>query len=132
MNSQKNSVIRCPQCGNACNKTETPLTHEHSIECRICGYQEINTIDSKETFKGYGSLVTDSISVIFHEPISFEKEQEILQSISNVTNALFVKYTDEHGLTVLKGELPLELTDEEEEHIKQVLSEEEYYNSIRY
>lgn len=129
MESQTNSIIHCPQCGSACNKIETPLTHEHSIECRVCGYQEIKTISNVEKFKGYGSLVINDTTVFFHEPIPFDKEQEILKSISENPNATFIKWTDEHELTVLKGELPQEFTDEE---IEQKIAEEEYWKSLRY
>lgn len=129
MESQTNSIIHCPQCGSACNKIETPLTHEHSIECMVCGYQEIKTISNVEKFKGYGSLVINDTAVFFHEPIPFDKEQEILKSISENSNATFIKWTDEHELTVLKGELPQEFTDEE---IRQRIAEEEYYKSLKY
>lgn len=129
MDSQKTSVIHCPQCGSVCNKIETALTHEHSIECRVCGYQEIKTVSAIEKFKGYGSLIVKDSIVLFHEPIPFEKEQEILKSITENPNANFIKWTDEHGLTVLKGELPQEFTDEE---IEQRIAEEEYYKSLKY
>ena len=129
MESQKTTAIHCPQCGSVCNKTETPLTHEHSIECRVCGYQEIKTTSNIEKFKGYGSLVVNNTVVLFHEPIQFDKEQEILKSITENQNANFIKWTDEHGLTVLKGELPQEFTDEE---IEQKIAEEEYWKSLRY
>ena len=131
MNSQSNSIILCPQCGNACIKIETSLTHEHSIECRVCGYQEIKTITSTEKFKGYGSLVVNDTAVLFHYPISFNKEKEILKGISGNPNANFIKWSDEHGLTVLKGELPQEiLPDEQEEYLKQLAQEEEYMKSV--
>ena len=129
MESQTNSIIHCPQCGSVCNKTETPLTHEHSIECRVCGYQEIKTTSNIEKFKGYGSLIVNDTVVLFHEHIPFSKEQEILKSVSENPNATFIKWTDEHGLTVLKGELPQEFTDEE---IRERIAEEEYYKSLRY
>lgn len=131
MDSQKISYVRCPQCGNVCKKTLTPLTDEHSIECHVCGYQEVKTIKDIQKFKGYGSLVVNDTTVLFHNPISFEKEQEILKSISGNPNATFIKWTDEFELTVLKGELPQELTDEEEERIKELMNENEYYDSLR-
>lgn len=127
MDSQKTSAIHCPQCGSVCNKTETAITHEHSIECRVCGYQEIKTTSSIEEFKGYGSLVIGDTVVLFHNRIPFEEEQKILKGISGNPNANFIKWTDEHGLTVLKGELPLEFTEEE---IKNILAEEEYFRSL--
>lgn len=128
MNSQMISAIRCPQCGSVCNKTETPLTKEHSIECRVCGYQEIATVTGVESFKGYGSLTTDKTTVLFHEPILFEKEQEILRNILGNPNVNFIKWSDEYGLTVLKGELPQEFTDDE---IAEFISEENYYKNLR-
>ena len=85
------SVIRCPQCDSLCNKVTTPLTQEHTVECRVCGYQEIKTISSIEKFKGYGSLNINGTTVLFHNPIPFDKEQEILRSISENPNATFVK-----------------------------------------
>lgn len=121
------SVIRCPQCDSLCNKILTPLTQEHTIECRVCGYQEIKTVSGIETFKGYGSLIMNDTAVLFHNPISFEKEQEILRSISENPNTTFVKWTDEYGLTVLKGELPEEYSEEE---IKNIILQEEYYSSL--
>ena len=127
MDSQNISAIHCPQCSSVCAKTETALTHEHSIECRVCGYQEIKTTSGIESFKGYGSLIVNDTAVLFHNPISFEKEQEILKSISENPNANFIKWTDKHGLTVLKGELPQEFTDEE---IMNHIAEEEYYRSM--
>lgn len=123
MDSQKTSTIHCPQCNSVCIETITPITHEHSIECKVCGYQELNT----EKFKGYGSLVMGDTAVLFHEPIPFGKEQEILKNISENPNATFIKWTDEHGLTVLKGELPLEYTEEE---IMHMIAEEKYYKSL--
>lgn len=129
MDSQKISAIHCPQCNSVANKIETPLTHEHSIECRVCGYQEIKTTSNIEKFRGYGSLIVNDTIVLFHEPISFEKEQEITKSITENPNANFIKWTDEYGLTVLKGELPQEYTDEE---ISNIIAEEEYYKSLRY
>ena len=130
MQSQKHSVIKCPQCGNLCSKIISPLTNEHSVECRVCGYQEIKTIKNTDIFKGYGSLIVNDTAILFHEPIPFTKQQIILKSISENPNAQFIKWTDEHGLTVLKGELPQEYTDEEEEYFKSLLSEEEYYKNI--
>lgn len=129
MDSQKTSVVCCPQCGSLCNKIETPLTFEHSIECTICGYQEIKTVKGVETFKGYGSLVINDTVVLFHDPISFEKEQEILKNVSVNPNATFIKWTDEHKLTVLKGELPQGYTEEE---IENIVAEQEYYKSLSY
>lgn len=129
MDSQVISTIHCPQCGSVATKTETGITHEHSIECRVCGYQEIKTLSGTESFKGYGSLIVGDTAVLFHEPISFEKEQEIIKSITGKENANFIKWTDEYGLTVLKGELPQEYTEEEIMHI---LAEEEYYKSLSY
>lgn len=128
MDSQKVSAIHCPQCGSVATKTETGITHEHSIECRICGYQEIQTATNVEKFKGYGSLVVGDTAVLFHNQIPFDKEQEILKSISGNPDTRFIKWTDEHKLTVLKGELPQEFTDEE---IENKIAEEEYYKSLR-
>jgi DNA-directed RNA polymerase subunit RPC12/RpoP len=127
MDSQKTFDIHCPQCNNVCSKTIVPIDNTHSIACTVCGYQEIKTIYNTEKFKGYGSLVMNNTAVLFHEPISFEKEQEILKGISVNPNATFIKWTDKHGLTVLKGELPLEYTEEEITHM---LNENEYYNSL--
>lgn len=127
MDSQKTSVIRCPQCGSYCNKTETAITHEHSIECRVCGYQEVQTTIKREEFKGYGSLVINDTAVVFHSPILFEQEQEILSSIIGNPNARFIKWTDEHGLTVLKGELPEDFSDEERIYLEQLAEEEKAY-----
>lgn len=109
------------------NKALTPLTQEHTIECRVCGYQEIKTISNVEKFKGYGSLIVNDTAVLFHNPIPFNKEQEILKSVSENPNVTFIKWTDEHGLTVLKGELPEEFSEEE---IASFLAEEEYYKSL--
>lgn len=125
-----NVTIRCPQCGNLAFKTTTAITKEHSIECRFCGYQEIETVKGTDTFKGYGSLILNDTAVLFHEPIPFDKEQEILKSISENPNASFFKWTDEHGITVLKGELPEELSDEEEQHLAHMKDEHEYYSSL--
>lgn len=125
MDSQKTSVIRCPQCSSYCNKTETAITHEHSIECRVCGYQEIQTTIKREEFKGYGSLVINDTAVVFHSPILFEQEQEILSSIIGNPNARFIKWTDKHGLTVLKGELPEDFSDEEREYFERLAEDEE-------
>lgn len=130
MQSQQNSVIKCPQCGNLCLKTTSPLTNEHSIECRVCGYQEIKTIKNTDIFKGYGALIVNDTAILFHEPILFENEQAILNSISENPNAQFIKWTDEHGVTVLKGELPQECIDEDEESLKLLISEEQYYKDI--
>ena len=127
MDSQITSVVHCPQCSSLANKVLTPLTQEHSIECRVCGYQEIKTTSGTQRFKGYGSLIVKDTTVLFHSQIPFVKEQEILKSIAEKPNANFIKWTDEHGLTVLKGELPQEFTDEE---IKSRIAEEEYYKSL--
>ncbi len=128
MDSTIIKAVRCPQCGNLSNKSITPLTKEHSIECRVCGYQEIETIKSVDVFKGYGALLLNETAVLFHEPIPFEKEQEILKTISENPNASFFKWSDEFGLTVLKGELPL--SEEEEIRIKEMLDEQQYYSLI--
>jgi len=131
MDGQKIESVHCPQCGNLANKSSTAITNEHTIECRICGYQKIETVKGTDTFKGYGSLVLNDTAVLFHEPIPFQKEQEILKSISENPNASFFKWTDEHGITVLKGELPEEISDEEELNLMNRKSEEEYYNSFQ-
>lgn len=123
-------TIRCPQCDNLATKTVTPITNEHTIECRYCGYQEIVTVNGTDTFKGYGSLILNDTAVLFHEPIPFEKEQEILKSISENPHASFFKWTDEHGITVLKGELPEEISSEEEKYLQDMMSEEMYYRQF--
>ena len=122
--SQGVSVVKCPQCNSLCNKITTPLTNEYVIECKVCGYQEIKTISSIETFKGYGSIIINNTAILFHNPIPFEKEQQILKSISE-TNATFIKWTDKNKLTVLKGELEYS-----EEEIANFIAEEEYYKSL--
>lgn len=127
INNQYTSVVQCPQCGSTCHKIITPLTKEHTIECKVCGYQEIDTIGNRQNFKGYGSLVTDSITILFHEPLTFEKEKEILASISDNPKANFIKWTDEHQLTVLKGSLPSDLSEEE---ISEIIAEQDYYRSL--
>lgn len=131
MDKQKISRIRCPQCNSVCEKTLSPITEEYSIDCHVCGYQEFNALTDKKINKGYGSLVINDIAISFHEPIPFKDEQEILKGIMNNPSATFIKWTDEFGLTVLKGELPEDLTDEEENFIKELISEEEYYNSFK-
>lgn len=125
--NQNITNIRCPQCNSLCNKTETALTHEHSVQCNVCGYQEIKTVSGTEIFKGYGSLNINGTIILFHTPVPFEKEKEILKSISSNSNAVFIKWTDEHELTVLKGELPEEYSEEE---ILNLIAEEEYYKSL--
>lgn len=127
MDSIGQEIISCPQCGSLAIKTVTAITNESSVECKVCGYQKIEAVGGTDEFKGYGVLILNSTTVLFHEPISFQKEQEILKSISENPNASFFKWTDEHKITVLKGELPEEIT---EENLNTMIDEQTYYNSL--
>lgn len=124
MDSQHIETVRCPQCGNLATKTTTAITNESVIECHVCGYQRIEAVKGTDEFRGYGCLILNGTAVLFHEPIQFKEEQEILKSISENPNASFFKWTDEYGITVLKGELPSEYTDET---LINMMNEEQYY-----
>ena len=122
-------LVRCPQCGNLAMRHGNSLTTEHLISCPYCGYTEENTLTEKTVTKGYGALWIDDQYQRFIEPISYEKEMSILKSVE-VKDYSFFKWDDQTGLTVIKGELSKELTEEEEKRMQDYIDEQTYYSSF--
>ena len=122
-------LIRCPQCGNLAIRSSNGLTTENLISCPYCGYTEENTLTEKRIIKGYGALWVDDQYQKFFAPLSYQEEIKILQSVK-VKDYSFFKWDDETGLTVIKGELSKELTEDEEKYIQERIDEQTYYSSF--
>ena len=122
-------LVRCPQCGNLAMRHGNSLTTEHLISCPYCGYTEENTLTEKTVTKGYGALWIDDQYQRFIEPISYEQEMSILKSVTGKDYSFF-KWDDQTGLTVIKGELSKELTEEEEKRLQECIDEQTYYSSF--
>lgn len=123
-------LIRCPQCGNLAIRHGNSLTTECLVTCPYCGYTEEQTLTEKKIIKGYGALWIDDEFHRFLKPISYEQEMNILKSVDGKDYSFF-KWNDETGLTVIKGELPKDLTEEEEKRLQDYIDEQTYYSSFR-
>lgn len=122
-------LIRCPQCGNLAIRHGNSLTTECLITCPYCGYTEENTLTEKKVTKGYGALWIDDEFQRFLAPITYEQEMSILKSVEGKDYSFF-KWNDETGLTVIKGELSKDLTEEEEKRLQEIIDEQTYYSSF--
>ena len=122
-------LVRCPQCGNLAIRHGNSLTTECLITCPYCGYTEEQTLTEKKIMKGYGSLWIGDEFQRFLAPISYEQEMNILKTVEEQDYSFF-KWDDETGLTVIRGELSRELTEEEEKRLQEYIDEKTYYSSF--
>jgi ribosomal protein S27E len=118
----------CDQCGRPAVKEIFPYTHEYIKRCSSCGSIIVQSIEGKSDTKGYGSLYENGVLSVFHHPIEFAEEHQILQRIENDPDAVFLKWSEEEqSLIAVKGKLPQTFEEMYRQQYEEYKSEEELY-----